>query len=186
MCLSRQHNRPRAQVVRPTNLSLRTEQHDRTMKAAPRTPARLIALVHKWSPSIRIPLPSSRANDHSAKQTRRQLLHALALLGRRLTPHKKVRKRAEDVVLWRHERDLLGAVFCERFLRVHEPRLDDFFSAVRSWQAVYSRGKREWEAQAGGGGGGGAARGGQESDVETRVEAAVCVCVMCASCTVCF
>jgi hypothetical protein len=45
---------------------------------------------------------------------------------------KKVRKRGEDIVLWRHERDLLRSVFCERFSRVHEPRLDDFLSAVRS------------------------------------------------------
>lgn len=106
------------------------------METAPRTSPRLIAFIHKRGPSIRIPLPSPRANDHPPKPTRRQLLHALALPGRRLAPDTDVRERGEDVVLRRHERHPLGAVFCERLLGVHEPRLDDFLSAVRRRQAV--------------------------------------------------
>ena len=100
---------------------------------------------------------------------------------RRIAPHKEVRERSEDVVLWRHERDLLCLVLCERLQRVHETRLDDFlllaFSAaavVRRGQAVLCRAGRE------GGEAGRAAEGGQESDVETRVEAAVrCVGWVC-------
>ena len=84
------------------------------METAPRTSPCFIAFVHKRGPSIRIPLPSLREDDHPPKCTCRQPLHAFALVGHRLAPNKKVRKRGEDVVLRRHERDLLGAVFGER------------------------------------------------------------------------
>jgi hypothetical protein len=57
-------------------------------------------------------------------------------VGPRLAPNEKVRERGEDVVLWRHERDLLGAVFGERVPGVHETRLDDFLPAVRGRQAM--------------------------------------------------
>jgi hypothetical protein len=134
------------------------------MQTVPRTPPRLITLEHKRSPSIRITLPDLWGDDHPPKRTCRQPLHALALVGRRLAPNKKVRERGEDVVLWRHERDLLGPVLCERVRGVHETRLDHFLSAVRRRQAVLCHA---------GGKAGCAGGGGQESDVETRVEAAV-------------
>ena len=42
----------------------------------------------------------------------------------------------EDVMLRRHEHDLLEAVFSERIRRVHEMHLNDFLSTVRRKQVV--------------------------------------------------
>jgi len=145
------------------------------METALRTPALLIALVHKRDPPTRnILLPSPRANDHPPKRTRGQPLHARALPGRRrlalaLAPDEEVRERAEDVVLRRHERDLLRGVLRERVARVHEARLDDFLPAVGRGQAVLpvyrAAGGELLDA--------GCAERGQERDVEARVETAV-------------
>ena len=119
-----------------------------------------IALVHKRDPLTRnILLPSPRANDHPPKRTRGQPLHARALPGRPPAPdEEEVREHAEDVVLRRHERDLLRGVLRERVARVHEARLDDFLPAVGRGQAVLGL----------------LYRAGQERDVEARVETAVC------------
>jgi hypothetical protein len=132
------------------------------MEAALQTPAHLIAFVHKRGPSLRVLLPSLWEDDHPPKHARRQPLHTLALLGRQFTPDEKLCERSEDVMLRRHERDLLCAVLCERVARVHESRFDHFLPAVGRWKAVSCCAGREAGRVAG---------GGQKCDVETRVEA---------------
>src|SRR5882672_5199880 len=136
------------------------------MNTAFRTSTRLIAFEDQRRPPIRVLLPSLRKNDHPAKDASRQPLHARALLCRRLAPDKDVRERGEDVVLRRHECDLLRAVFRERDLRVHESRLDDFLSTI---------GRRQALQQCTGGEARRAEGGGHEGHEEARVEAAVWV-----------
>jgi hypothetical protein len=65
-------------------------------------------------------------------------------------------------MLRRHERDLLCAVLRERVARVHESRFDHFLPVVGRRKAVLRRAGRE---------AGRVVDGGQECDVETRVEA---------------
>ena len=132
------------------------------MEAVLRTPARLIAFVHKRGPPLRVLLPSPWEDDHLPKRARRQPLHALALLGRQFAPDEKLCERGEDVMLRRHERDLLCAVLCERVARAHESRFDHFLPAVGRWKAVSCRAGREARR---------VVDGGQKCDVETRVEA---------------
>jgi len=123
-------------TVRPTNLGLRIVQHQRTVEAALRTSARLIPLEYEWYPPIRVLLPSLWENDHPPEHTCRQPLHALAVLSRWHAPDENVCERGEDVVLWRHKRDLLCAVLRERVEGMHESRLDDFLPAVGRRQAM--------------------------------------------------
>lgn len=140
------------------------------METAFRAPTRLIALENKRGPPTRVFPPHPRMNDHPAKRTSRQPLHALALMCPCLGPHKDVRDRGEDIVLRRHERDRLCAVLCEGVARMYESRLDDLLSAVRRGQAVLRDARGESAAA-------GRARGRQKGDVKPRVEASVCVCV---------